>query len=392
MELSGRLSGLPSYLFPRLRELLDGITAENHTIDLSIGEPRQPVPDWVGPTLNAVLQTFGSYPPNEGTIELRRVIASWLGRRYGVTKIDPETQILPLNGSREGLFNASLALCPEQKEGKSPYVLIPNPFYPPYAAGAALAGAIPYFVSADRDAGYLPNYAALPKEVLARTALVYLCSPANPQGSVAPMAYLQELLQLAERYGFRILADECYADIYRYDPPPGMLEAVEKTQSDPETVAIFHSLSKRSGLPGLRSGFVASGPQAIAAIKKLKSFGGAPIPTPLLSVSTKAWVDQDHVEVNRQAYRSKYQIADEVLGGCRGYTSPEAGLFLWMNVGNGEETTLRLWRQAGLRVVPGEYLGRVVDDHNPGSEYIRVALVANDHELRAGLERLHACL
>lgn len=392
MQLSERLSSLPAYPFPRLRQLLNGVAAGNHMIDLSIGEPRQPMPDWVGLTVSEFSPGFASYPPNAGTPELLEVISGWLRHRYGVEDMDPKTRILALNGTREGLFNASLALCPTQKKGKTPYVLIPNPFYPPYAAGATLAGAKPYFVPASRSENYLPDFASLPSTVLERTALLYLCSPANPQGVVAPLDYLKELVRLAEHHGFRILADECYSDIYRHKPPPGALEAAVLTNANPETVAVFHSLSKRSGLPGLRSGFVAGGTEAITAMKKLRTYGGAPVATPLLAASAKAWVDQEHVEKNRAAYCAKYQIADEILGGFAGYMSPEAGLFLWLNVGNGEETALRLWQQAGLRVVPGKYLGRTVDDHNPGSKYIRVALVASDSVLRIGLERLRACI
>ena len=389
MDVPERIAQLPEYPFPRLRRLLDRESAGNHIIDLSIGEPRHPQPGWVGDAVVSSLKGFGRYPPNFGSPGLLAAISAWLGRRFGV-ELDPETQILTLNGTREGLFGASLALSPERRGGGAPYVLIPNPFYPAYAAGAAAAGAIPRFVPAGPETKFLPDFTSLPRAVLDRTSLLFLCSPSNPQGAVASMDYLKDLLKLAEHHGFRILADECYSEIYRNDPPPGALQAASAVNADPETVAVFHSLSKRSSLPGLRSGFVAGGPGAIAAMKTLRTYGGAPVSTPLLAASEKAWSDELHVEKNRALYRSKYRLADEILGGFKGYVSPEAGLFLWLDVGSGESAALRLWRQAGLRVIPGEYLGRTVDGHNPGYRFIRVALVAGEDELRTGLERLRA--
>ncbi len=389
MDLPERISQLPEYPFPRLRRLLDGESAGNRIIDLSVGEPRFPLPDWVCAEVAASAQGFGRYPPNCGTPGLLAAVSAWLGRRYGV-EIDPDTRIMTLNGTREGLFNASLALCPERKRGGRPYVLIPNPFYPAYAAGAAAAGGVPYFVPAGKESDFLPDFPALPDDVLNRASLLFLCSPSNPQGAVASMDYLKELLALAERYGFRILADECYSEIYRIKPPPGILQAAAAANADPEQAAVFHSLSKRSGLPGLRSGFFAGGAAAVAAMKQLRTYGGAPVSTPLLAASERAWNDEDHVERNRTLIRARYRLADEILGGFNGYSSPEAGLFLWLDVGDGKNAALRLWRQTGLRVVPGEFLSRTVNGKNPGSKYIRAALTAGEDRLRAGLERLRA--
>ena len=387
MELSHRVTRLPEYPFPRLRRLLDGTAPGDRVIDLSIGEPRHPFPDWITDAVHNGAAGFGRYPPNQGSDDLLATISRWLRMRYDV-EIDPEERLLALNGTREGLFNACLALCPESKNGSIPYVLIPNPFYQVYAAGAVAAGAVPYFVPAVKQCGFLPDYASLPRDVLDRTALLYLCTPSNPQGAVAPAAYLQDLLRLAEKHGFRVLTDECYAEIYRSDPPAGTLQAAAAIGADPETAAVFHSLSKRSSLPGLRSGFVAGGPQATAAMKKLRAYGGAPIAAPLQAASARAWGDEKHVEENRALYRSKFRLADEILADCKGYCKPEAGFFLWLEVGDGESTALKLWKSTGLRVLPGAYFGRTVNGSNPGSNYIRVALVAGEDELRLGLERL----
>ena len=387
MELSHRVTRLPEYPFPRLRRLLEGTYPGGRVIDLSIGEPRHPFPDWIIDTVCSGAEGFGRYPPNQGSAHLLETISCWLRMRYGVA-IDPESRLLALNGTREGLFNACLALCPEKKLGAVPYVLIPNPFYQVYAAGAVAAGAVPYFVPAVKGNGFLPDYASLPRDVLDRTALLFLCTPSNPQGAVASAAYLQDLLRLAEKHGFRVLTDECYAEIYRREPPAGTLQAAAAIGADPETASVFHSLSKRSSLPGLRSGFVAGGPQAIAAMKKLRAYAGAPIATPLLAASARAWGDEEHVKKNRALYRSKFRLADGILGGSKGYCRPEAGFFLWLEVGDGEATALNLWRSTGLRVLPGAYFGRSLNGSNPGSSYIRVALVAGEEELRSGLERI----
>ncbi|MCY3879124.1 MAG: aminotransferase class I/II-fold pyridoxal phosphate-dependent enzyme [Rhodobacteraceae bacterium] len=391
MDFPQRLSGLPEYPFSRLRNLLDRIPPGDRMIDLSVGEPRHPFPQSVVETAFREAQGFGRYPPNNGSAGLLQAISDWLKLRYRVD-IDSETRLLALNGMREGLFNSGLALCPEKKNGATPAILIPNPFYQVYAAAAAAAGAEPVFVPAVKETGYLPDIASLPTALLQRTAMLYLCSPSNPQGAVAGKDYLQELLRLAERHRFRIMADECYAEIYRGDPPVGLLEVAVEIGADPELYAIFHSLSKRSNLPGLRSGFMAGGPQSIAAMKKLKAYAGAPIPTPLLAASAEAWSDESHVETSREAYRVKFQLADEILGGFAGYRRPEAGFFLWLNVGDGESTTVRLWSQTGLRVLPGAYLGRTENGVNPGSDYIRVALVTEIDELRVSLERLRGCI
>ena len=391
MMFPERFSNLPDYAFPRLRKLLDAYPAGGSVIHMSIGEPRHAFPAWVGDEIAGALDGFGRYPPNDGTPELQTAIARWIARRYDVT-VAADRQVLPLNGTREGLFNACLALCPETKGGKKPVVLMPNPFYQVYAVAALAVGAEPVYVAATEATGDLPDYASLPAEVLDRTAIAYVCSPANPQGAVADAAWWDALLALAERHDFRILADECYSELYRDTPPPGALEAVARTGADPERVVVFHSLSKRSNLPGLRAGFAAGGPDSIAAMKQLRNYAGAPLPLPLQAVATRAWNDETHVEENRALYRAKYAMADEILGDVPGYRAPQAGFFLWLPVDDGEAAALKLWRETGVRVLPGAYLARQVDGVTPGADRLRVAMVAEQQEMRDGLLRLRSCL
>lgn len=391
MALAERFSNLPEYAFTRLRALLDGHAPGGTPLSMSIGEPMHPFPHWVGPLIAERQAEFGRYPPNEGTPELRAAIADWAMRRYGVA-VDPETRILPLNGSREGLFSACLALCPETKRGARPLVMMPNPFYQVYAGGAAAAGAEPVYLPATAGTGFLPDLDAIAPAALDRTSIFWLCSPANPQGAVAPLDYLARLLELAERHDFRVFADECYSEIYRDAPPPGMLQALAATGTDPERLVVFNSLSKRSNLPGLRSGFAIAGPESMAALRRLRAYAGAPLPLPLQRVAERAWADEAHVAANRALYAAKYALADRVFSGVPGCASPSAGFFLWLPVPDGEAAALRLWQETGVRVLPGAYLGRDAGQGNPGQGYIRVALVAAPDEMRRGLEAIRRSL
>ena len=386
-----RFSNLPAYAFPRLRALLDSHSAGGPVLHMTIGEPKHAFPDWVGDVLAQSVAEFNRYPPNNGTDELRAAIRDWIKRRYGVT-VDPETEIMPLNGTREGLYNAAMALCPETKGGKQPVVLTPNPFYQVYAVAAASVGAEAVFVPATAETGHLPDYEGLPADVLDRTTLAYICSPANPQGAVASREYWERLIALAEKHDFRILADECYSEIYRNDAPTGALQVARDVGADPERVLIFHSLSKRSNLPGLRSGFVAGGPECLKRIQQLRNYSGAPLPLPIQRVSERVWADEAHVVENRALYQAKFDLADRILGNVPGYQSPEAGFFLWLPVADGEEAALKLWTETGVRVLPGAYLSRDTAQGNPGKGYIRVALVASAQETEDGLTRLRDCL
>ncbi|MCC5971465.1 MAG: aminotransferase class I/II-fold pyridoxal phosphate-dependent enzyme [Pararhodobacter sp.] len=390
MAFPERFSNLPEYAFPRLRALIDHLPAGGAPIAMTIGEPRHPMPDFMPRVLADAVDGFARYPANDGTPALLDAISGWVMRRYGVHL--PHARLMVLNGTREGLFNAALALSPEEKRGRKPVILTPNPFYQVYAVAALAVGAEPVYVPATVASGHLPDYAALPSALLDRVTIAYLCSPANPQGAVASRAYWADLLRLAEKHDFRIFADECYAEIYRDSPPPGILEVAQEIGADPERVVSFHSLSKRSNLPGLRSGFVAGGPASIKAIRQLRAYAGAPLPEPLQAVAAAVWADETHVKASRALYQTKYAIADEVFAGFDAYQAPQAGFFLWLPVPDGEAATVRLWQETGVRVLPGAYLSRDVNGENPGAGYIRAALVAPEDETLRGLTLLRNCL
>lgn len=390
MAFPERFANLPEYAFPRLRALLDHYAPGGVPVAMTIGEPRHEMPAFVGDILAQHIGGFAKYPANDGIPELLGAIVNWIWRRYAVTV--SEANLMVLNGTREGLFNAALALCPETKRGKRPVILMPNPFYQVYAVAALAIGAEPVFVPATAASGHLPDYTALEPELLDRVAIAYLCSPANPQGSVASAAYWRGLLALAEKHDFQIFADECYSEIYRDTPPVGGLEMVAATGADPERVAVFHSLSKRSNLPGLRSGFVAGGLQSIKRIRQLRAYSGAPLPEPLQYVAAAVWSDEEHVRASRARYQQKYALADRILAQVPGYMPPAAGFFLWLPVAEGEAAALKLWCETGVRVLPGAYLSREVAGENPGAGYVRVAMVTPIDEMQDALLRLRACL
>jgi len=389
MQYPQRFSDLPEYAFPRLRALLDPVSPGGEPLPMSIGEPMHPLPPMLDEVLAQNTAGFAKYPPNEGVPALRSAICDWVSRRYQV-ELDADRHVLPLNGTREGLFAACVALVPETKNGARPVVLLPNPFYQCYAVSAMTAGAQPVYVPATADNGFLPDFAAVPRDLLERTTAVYMCSPANPQGAVADESYWNDLLNLAEEHDFRIFADECYSEIYRDAPPVGALSVAR--DHDPERVMAFHSLSKRSNLPGLRSGFCAGGPRTIAAMKQLRSYAGAPLPIPAQMAAAAVWADEAHVDANRALYAEKFDLADRTLADMPGYTSPQAGFFLWIAVRDDEEMTVRLWREDGVKVLPGSYLSRDTDPRlgggNPGAGYIRVALVAHKQDVARGLQAI----
>ena len=383
-----RFSELPEYPFARLRALLGDQPPGASPIDLSVGEPTHAFPACV---VEAVLEhgsDFGRYPSNSGEAGLLRAASDWIERRYSVSA-DPDTQFVALNGTREGLFNACLALCPDRKNGRRACVLIPNPFYQVYAAAALAAGAEPVYVSAAEETGFLPEFERVPKEILDRTAVAFICSPSNPQGAVASRAYFEKLVGLARKHDFKVFSDECYSEIYRREPPAGALQAAG---ADVETVVVFHSLSKRSNLPGLRSGFICSGPEAIGRFKWLRGYNGASLPIPLQMAAERAWREESHVAESRERYRRKYALVDEIFAEAEGCSTPEAGFFLWLPVADGEATALQLWQEDGVRVLPGSYLAREVDGVNPGQDRIRVALCAPEDQLRSGLEKVRKTL
>ena len=394
--LNPRLDLLTDYPFQRLAALLQG-PAGATPLAMSIGEPQHQPPAFVAEILAAQAAGWGKYPPLAGTPELRAAIAGWLTRRFRLaeTMIDPDKQIVPLAGTREGLFQiAQVVLAEAAPDALPPVVLLPNPFYQIYAGAALMAGAEPVFVPASRENGFLPDFSTLAPGILARTRLAYLCTPANPQGAVASRAQLEEAINLARRYGFVLAVDECYSEIYDTDDAPaGALQACRSMGGRLDNVVVFNSLSKRSSAPGLRSGF-ACGPTALmAAFSRLRAYGGAAVPLPIQAASTALWNDEAHVEDSRRLYRGKFDVAEQILGHRKGFYRPEGGFFLWLDVGDGERVAKALWEQAGIRVLPGAYLARPgTDGVNPGQRYIRIALVHDQETVGQALRRLDEVL
>ena len=381
--------------FVRLNELIAGIEPGKPPINLSVGEPQHPIPAFVGPELSAHFNEFGRYPANKGTDVFRRTVAQWLNRRYNLARpVDSETEVLVLSGTREGLFLAAIAAkrWRARRAGK-PAVLIPNPFYAAYAAGALAADCELVYLPARKQSGFLPDLDVLDDALLARTVAFYIASPSNPQGAVASLSYLGKLAALARRFGFLVFADECYCEIYSHHAPAGMLEA---SGPDFANTVVFHSLSKRSNLPGLRVGFAAGDRRFLTAFLELRNIAAPQVPAPLQRVAVAAYGDETHVQENRKLYSAKFDLADQIIGDRYNYIRPAGGFFLWLDVsqyGGSEAVTKRLWKEAGVRVVPGRYLAREqADGSNPGADYIRVAMVQDKATTAEALHRLVAVL
>jgi N-succinyldiaminopimelate aminotransferase len=381
--------------FVRLRELLGDAPPGKPAISMAVGEPQHPIPPFVAPVIDAHMEEFGRYPMNKGLDAFAEAVAKWLTWRYALDRpVDPAAEVLVLNGTREGLFLAALAAknWVSPRAGR-PAVLIPNPFYAAYSAGAIAADCEPIYLPATAASGFLPDLDAVSEEVLARTVACYLASPSNPQGAVADRAYLERLASLARRFGFLVFCDECYCEIYSEEPPPGMLQA---SAPDFANVVVFHSLSKRSSLPGLRVGFAAGDRRFLSAYLELRNVAAPQVPLPAQHVAVAAYGDERHVEENRRLYREKFDLADQIIGDRYGYQRPAGGFFLWLDVaaqGGSEAATLALWREGGVRVVPGRYLARdQADGSNPGADYIRVAMVQNKEITAEALHRLVAVL
>jgi aspartate/methionine/tyrosine aminotransferase len=384
--------------FARLNALLEGIEPGASPINLSLGEPHASLPPFLGPVLQEHLGEFGRYPPIRGIATLRQASAAWMGRRYPVLSgvIDPERHVLPLNGSREGLFSAVFPALARKPEIADPVVLIPNPFYQVYAAAAAAAGATPVFLPCGPATGFLPALDEIDQAVLKRTVALYLCSPSNPEGAVATADYLAHATALARRFDFLLFADECYSEIYADTPPPGALEVAQSQTGSLANVVVFQSLSKRSGLPGLRSGFVAGDSNFIDAYGRFRNVACPQVPLPIQHVSAAAWADEAHVEAGRGLYRANFAVADAILEGRYGYRRPAGSFFLWLNLagfGGGEAAATTLWKGCGVKVLPGAYLTQAQPDRaNPGQDFVRVALVHDADTTREALERMVATL
>ena len=395
--LNPLLDTLSDYPFEALRTLLNPVAplVNDPPILMSLGEPQHQPPLLLAETLAAHAHEWNKYPPMAGTPELRQAISDWLTRRYRLPQgaVDPDKHVLSLGGTKEGLYLFSSLAVPREKAGRRPVVLVPNPYYLVYNGAATMAGADAVFLDATRDNGFMPDLAAIPRETLERTALFYLCSPSNPQGTIASLDYLKQAIMLARRHDFVLAVDECYAEIWDRMPPPGALEACAAlgpgANSLFDNVVVFHSLSKRSSAAGLRSGFVAGDPVLIGHFKHLRDYGGVQVPLPIQAAAAALWRDEAHVEENRARYRRKFDIAEAALGGRFGFYRPQGGFFLWLDVGDGEAAALRLWREAAIRVLPGGYTARAADGRdNPGARYIRLAIVHDEAALETAFARI----
>lgn len=377
--------------FARTTELLAPYQPGKPLITLSLGEPQHPVPSFVGPVLARHIADFGRYPLAKGIEPFRQAAATWLSKRFKLPRaVDPETEVLVLNGSREGLFFAAITAqrFVGPREGR-PAILMPNPFYPAYGAGARAAGCDLVYLPTTPANGFLPDLDSLDDALLARTVAMYIASPANPQGSVATRGYFSRLKALADRFGFIVLSDECYSEIYTRQAPGS---ALEHAGPDFTNVVAFQSLSKRSNLPGMRVGFAAGDSKFLAAFHELRNVAAPQVPVPLQHVAVAAYGDEAHVEENRRLYRIKFDLADQILGNRYGYARPAGGFCVWLDVsdrGGDEAACVKLYRDAGVRVIPGSYLARLQDDgSNPGAGYIRLALVSDSESTAEALHRL----
>ncbi|MBF0455095.1 MAG: succinyldiaminopimelate transaminase [Magnetococcales bacterium] len=391
------LDRLQPYPFEKLAALLGETTpsADHPPLNISIGEPKHPVSPLLRQAMADALDGISRYPTTRGEPALRKAAAHWLENRFNLPSggIDPDTNILPVNGTREALFSIAQLFGPESKPNNEPIILSPNPFYQIYEGAAHMARAKPVFVNAHAANHFLPDYGTLSPEILDRTQLLYLCTPANPTGAVYSLAQLQNIIALADRHDFVIASDECYSEIWYNSPPPGLLEAAQAMgRSDFKRCLVFHSLSKRSNMPGARSGFVAGDAQLLAAYFRLRTYTGCATPPFIQQAATVAWQDERHVEENRQLYRLKREDALSILSPVLTVTPPEAGFYLWLRVpGGGVSFARRLYERYNVVVLPGAFLGRDRNGENPGEPYIRVALVASFEDNREAMLRIAAC-
>ncbi len=375
------LNKLQPYPFEKLAQLKANVKAPADLphIALSIGEPKHAAPQFIAETLLNNLNGLASYPTTKGLPELRQSIAGWLYRRFQLPNdsIDAEQHIVPVNGTREALFAFAQAIVDRNEK---PLLLMPNPFYQIYEGAAYLAGAEPYYLNCSADNNYLPNFDAVPADVWQRCQLIYLCSPGNPTGAVIDRDTLQKLIELADKHDFIIASDECYSEIYfdESNPPIGLLQvAAEMGRTDYKRCVVFHSLSKRSNLPGMRSGFVAGDAEILQKFLLYRTYHGCAMPPYHQLASIKAWDDEQHVLNNRDLYRQKFKAVLAILSDVMNVQQPDAGFYLWAKTPiDDAEFAQRLFAEQNVTVLPGSYLSRQAHSINPGSNHVRMALVA----------------
>ena len=391
------LSLLHAYPFERLRQLFSDVTPDANfsPISLGIGEPRHPTPDLIKKAYCRAIEEgagLAAYPATAGELALRQAMALWLHKRYGLT-VRASDQILPVNGSREALFAFAQTIVQAEPGKAKPLVVCPNPFYQIYEGAALLAGGEPYYVASVPERNFAQNWTSVPAEVWARTQLLFVCSPGNPAGAVMPLQEWKTLFELSDRYGFFIASDECYSEIYFRDTPPlgGLEAAAQLGRSDFKNLVAFTSLSKRSNVPGMRSGFCAGDAALMAQFLRYRTYHGSAMSPVVQSASIAAWQDENHVQENRALYREKFHAVTPVLAQVLDVRLPDAGFYLWAKVrGSDEDFARALYAAYNVTVLPGSYLARSAQGHNPGAGYVRMALVAQTAECLEAAHRIAA--
>lgn len=388
---------LQPYPFEKLRLLKDSVArpASIKHIDLSVGEPKHPAPEFVKQLLAAKLSGLSKYPSTQGTRDFRETTAGWLLKRFNLNKPpDSDSQILPVNGTREALFAFGQTVIDRTNTplGEPPVVVMPNPFYQIYEGAALLAGAEPRFLNCTAENNFKPNFRDISDDIWRRCQLVYICTPGNPSGAVLEIDTIKELISLSDRHDFVIASDECYSEIYPDEarPPPGLLQAcAEMGRDNYHRCVVFHSLSKRSNLPGLRSGFVAGDSSILKRFLLYRTYHGCAMPLPHQQASIAAWNDEQHVQLNRQLYRDKFRAVIRILQPSMNVQLPDAGFYLWPETPIADTTfTREIFAQQHVSVVPGSYLARDTADGNPGENRIRMALVAPLEQCIEAAERI----
>ncbi len=392
--MNPNLAALQAYPFEKLRVLFSGVvTPALPHIALSIGEPKHASPDFVASAITDNIDKLSNYPTTKGIPELREAIARWATQRFSLNKLDPETEILPVNGTREALFAFAQTVV---AAGPEALVCSPNPFYQIYEGAALLAGAQPEFLACRADNGFIPDFAAVSPEVWQRCQLLFICTPGNPSGAVMSSKQLKNLIALAHQYDFVIASDECYSELYfdEASPPPGLLQAcAELDRNDYQRCVVFHSLSKRSNLPGLRSGFVAGDANILKDFLLYRTYHGCAMPVQHQLASVAAWNDEVHVKANRDLYRQKFAEVLGILDGCLDVKQPDASFYLWAKTPISDTDFAKgLFEQQHVTVLPGSYLSREVDGYNPGANYVRMALVAEAEQCAEAAHRIKAYL
>jgi N-succinyldiaminopimelate aminotransferase len=389
--MNPRLRSLQPYPFEKLRQLFKDAAPNPDLahISLGIGEPRHPTPELIKRTLAENLRKLATYPPTAGGDSLRQAIAAWLARRYRLPSIDWKTEVLPVNGSREALFAFAQAVIDPGHDGAA--VVCPNPFYQIYEGAALLAGARPYYANTTSAGGFAADYAAVPEEVWRRTQLLYVCSPGNPTGKVLGLDEWKAIFGLADRHGFVIASDECYSEIYfdEAEPPLGALQAATKLGRRFERVVVFSSLSKRSNVPGMRSGFVAGDAAILKDFLLYRTYHGGAMNPAVQDASVAAWNDETHVRENRKKYADKFARITPLMQTALRVERPDAGFYLWAPTPIADtEFARRLYAEQNVTVLPGSYIARESRGINPGADYVRMALVAETDECLEATRRI----